>query len=243
MMVEQYAKILTESINKIADTQCKKIVQAAKLVGKSILADGLIYIFGCGHSHILSEEAFYRAGGFACVSPIFYQPLMLHQSASLSSRMEKRSGLAQQILSECVFSQKDVLICVSTSGINGVPVEVAAQAKNEGIPVIGIASDAYLDQQPRNIYGLHLQQVWQICVDNAAPMGDACLEIEGLPVRFAPVSTITGVFILNSILAEAVAYVLQEGGVPPIYLSGNIPGGSEYNQSLINRYQDRIKYL
>ena len=83
--------------------------------------------------------------------------------------MEKRSGLAQQILSECVFSQKDVLICVSTSGINGVPVEVAAQAKNEGIPVIGIASDAYLDQQPRNIYGLHLQQVCQICVDNAAP--------------------------------------------------------------------------
>ena len=146
-------------------------------------------------------------------------------------------------MSECVFSQKDVLICVSTSGINGVPVEVAAQAKNEGIPVIGIASDAYLDQQPRNIYGLHLQQVCQICVDNAAPMGDACLEIEGLPVRFAPVSTITGVFILNSILAEAVAYVLQEGGVPPIYLSGNIPGGSEYNQSLINRYQDRIKYL
>ena len=124
----------------------------------------------------------------------------------------------------------------------GIP-EVAAQAKNEGIPVIGIASDAYLDQQPRNIYGLHLQQVCQICVDNAAPMGDACLEIEGLPVRFAPVSTITGVFILNSILAEAVAYVLQEGGVPPIYLSGNIPGGSEYNQSLINRYQDRIKYL
>ena len=58
MMVEKYAKILTESINKIADTQCKKIVQAAKLVGKSILADGLIYIFGCGHSHILSEEAF-----------------------------------------------------------------------------------------------------------------------------------------------------------------------------------------
>ena len=186
MMVEKYAKILTESINKIADTQCKKIVQAAKLVGKSILADGLIYIFGCGHSHILSEEAFYRAGGFACVSPIFYQPLMLHQSASLSSRMEKRSGLAQQILSECVFSQKDVLICVSTSGINGVPVEVAAQAKNEGIPVIGIASDAYLDQQPRNIYGLHLQQVCQICVDNAAPMGDACLEIEGLPVSICP---------------------------------------------------------
>ena len=52
MMVEKYAKILTESINKIADTQCKKIVQAAKLVGKSILADGLIYIFVCGHSHI-----------------------------------------------------------------------------------------------------------------------------------------------------------------------------------------------
>lgn len=243
MLTENYADILTAAISKISREQREKILAAAKLAADCILADGLIYVFGCGHSHILAEETFYRAGGLACVCPIFYEPLMLHESASLSSKLEKESGHAEAILDDYSFSAADILICVSTSGINGVPVELAAAAKEKGQRVIGIASDAYLAQPPRNALGLHLQQVCDVCIDNGAPHGDACLNPRGLPVSMTPVSTVTGAFIINSILAEAVGFCLDRGVEPPVYLSGNIPGGSEHNKAIIAHFKPRIRSL
>lgn len=243
MLLDQYADILISSIRKIQETQKKQILTAAKLVSQTIVADGLIYVFGCGHSHLLAEETFYRAGGLACVHPIVNEPLMLHESASHSSHLEKEKGLADSVLAPYTFTDKDVLIVASTSGINGVPVEVAAEAKNRGVKVIGIASDAYLDQAPRNLLGAHLQQVCDVCVDNAAPHGDASLQPQGLPVKMTPISTVTGAYIINSILAEATQLALDAGCQVPVYLSGNIPGGAEFNKALIERYKPRIHCL
>lgn len=243
MLLDQYADILTSAIYQIRDTQREKVLQAAGLVSRTLCADGLIYVFGCGHSHLLAEETFYRAGGLACVHPIVNEPLMLHESASHSSHLEKEKGMAESVLAPYTLTDKDTLICASTSGINGVPVEVAAEARHRGVKVIGIASDAYLDQAPRNLHNAHLQQVCDVCIDNAVPHGDACLQPEGLPVKMTPVSTVTGAFIINSILAEATQLALEEGCQVPVYLSGNVPGGAEFNESLIQRYKPRIHCL
>ena len=243
MLLDQYADILTSSIRTIQQTQKETILQAARIVGQTICSDGLIYVFGCGHSHLLAEETFYRAGGLACVHPIVNEPLMLHESASHSSHLEKEKGLADSVLAPYTFTDKDVLIVASTSGINGVPVEVAVEAKSRGVKVIGIASDAYLNQAPRNLHNAHLQQVCDVCVDNAAPHGDACLQPQGLPVKMTPISTVTGAYIINSILAEATQLALDAGVEVPVYLSGNIPGGAEFNEALIRRYKPRIHCL
>jgi len=243
MLLDQYADILTSAIRTIQEGQRDRILQAAQIVSQTIVSDGLIYVFGCGHSHLLAEETFYRAGGLACVQPIVNEPLMLHESASHSSHLEKEKGKAQEVLAPYAFTEKDVLIVASTSGINGVPVEVAGEAKRRGVKVIGIASDAYLDQAPRNLLNAHLQEVCDVCIDNGAPHGDACLQPEGLPVKMTPVSTVTGAYIINSILAEATQLALNSGCQVPVYLSGNIPGGAEFNQSLIERYKPRIHCL
>lgn len=243
MLMDDYAAILTEKINTIRTEQREKIMIAARLAAQTMLADGLIYVFGCGHSHILAEETFYRAGGLACVSPVFYEPLMLHESAAESSRLEKQAGLAAQVLSGLHLEKRDLMICISTSGVNAVPVEFAFVVKEQGIPVIGISSHAYDSQAANNPLGRHLFEVCDLCIDNAAPHGDACLTLEGLPVKMTPVSTVTGAFILNSILAEASALLLAQGKIPPVYYSGNIPGGAEGNRQTIERYKERIRFL
>lgn len=243
MLTERYADVLTDTLETILRTQKEKLLRAAAMVEKTIAADGLIYVFGCGHSHMLAEETFYRAGGLACVAPVFDPPLMLHQSAVNSSRLEKQTGLAEAILNRCAFTPKDMVICVSTSGVNAVPVEFAAGARRRGLPVVGVSSDAYLTQPARNTLNAHLQQVCDVCLNNGAPHGDACLRPEGLAVAMTPVSTVTSVFIVNSILAEAVALAVKAGIHVPIYQSGNIPGGAEYNQALIERYAPRISCL
>lgn len=243
MLTEEYAHILTSAIQTAAASQKEKILQAAGMVEKTLAADGLIYVFGCGHSHMLAEETFYRAGGLACVAPVFYEPLMLHEGAARSSRLEKETGLADTLLARYSFAPADILICVSTSGVNAVPVEFAAGAKARGIPVIGVSSDAYLEQQPHNRYNAHLQEVCDVCIDNGAPHGDACLQPDGLEVPMTPVSTVASVFVVNSVLAEAAALAARAGVAVPVYRSGNVPGGAEYNQALIQRYSPRIACL
>ena len=243
MLLDDYAAVLTATIEQIRSTQRNKILIAAEFVKHVIQEDGLVYVFGCGHSHMLAEETFYRAGGLACVAPVFNEALMLHQSASESSSLEKKDGYYRNISQLENFTRKDMLICVSSSGINAVPVEFASAVRERGIPVVGIASDNYLSQVPHNVVGKHLQDVCDVCIDNSVPHGDACLQPEGLPIKMTPVSTVASTYIINSILAEGTESALKEGLAVPVYLSGNIPGGAEYNQSLIERYQKRIKCL
>jgi len=243
MYIDDYALILTQSIENIRSNQREKIMTAAHTVANCLIGGGLVRVFGCGHSHILAEETFYRAGGLVPVSPIFYEPLMLHESASESSHLEKAEGLAEKVFESVSYGENDVLICVSTSGINAVPVEFAKLTKDAGVKVIGISSDAYLEQQPKNMLGLHLQQVCNVCVNNYAPHGDACLRLEAAEQTMIPVSTVTSTYIINSILAEAVGIASNQGFDVPLYVSGNIPGGAEKNRDLIEKYKPLISCL
>ena len=243
MLMDQYADKLIGVIGDIRDTQREQILAAARLAADTMCRDGIVYVFGCGHSHILSEEVFYRAGGLACVSPIVYEPLMLHESATTSGKLEKTQGLADTVLAGYEFGRHDLLFVISTSGVNGVPVEVAVEAQKRGVRVIGISSGAYGELPPRNSHGLHLSQAVDLSIDNRVPYGDACLQPQGLPVKMTPVSTVAGTYILHSILSEAVQLCLEAGYQPPVFLSGNIPGSSEHNQVLFDRYTPRIRCL
>ena len=243
MLMDEYAAVLTDTIEYIRSTQRDRILSAAVLLSEAIGRGGMAYVFGCGHSHMLAEETFYRAGGLGCVCPVFYEPLMLHKSASESSRLEKAEGLAEKVLEGCGIGEKDMLICASTSGVNAVPVEFADAVRKRGIPVVGISSDAYLTQAAGNRLGKHLQEVCDVCIDNGAPHGDACLEPAGLGMKMTPVSTVASTYIINSVMAEAAQLLLDKGIKPPVYASGNVPGGAEKNRELIERYKGRIASL
>ena len=243
MLTDDYASVLKKTIENIRLGQRQKILASAEIISNVISADGLIYVFGCGHSHILAEETFYRAGGLACVSPVFYEPLMLHESASESSRLEKQPGLAEKLLERTPITERDALICVSTSGVNAVPVEFAKLVRDKRIPVIGISSDEYLSQTPKNPLGAHLQDVCTVCINNYAPHGDACLKPEGWQTGMTPVSTVASTYIINSVLAESVRMAAEDGVNVPLYVSGNISGGAERNKALIEAFKPRISCL
>ena len=243
MLFEDYADIVRFAIDAICQSQKDKILTAAEIAAKTIEDDGLIYIFGCGHSGILSCEGFYRAGGLACAAPVFCEPLMLHESASESSHLEKQSGYAELLREKYRLEPRDMLICSSTSDKNAVPVEYAAYAASLGVPTVAICSSAYFTQEVHNACCRHLHEVCTMYIDNMAPFGDACLQPEGFPNAMMPLSTITGSYILNSILGEAARIALEHGADVPVYRSGNIPGGAEANRELIRRYSPRIPHL
>ena len=92
--MSQYLDSITDILSRIEDEESGAMARAADLVADVICRDGLVHVFGCGHSHLAALDTFYRAGGLACVSPLLDEDLMLHDGAAKSSRMEKMFGIA-----------------------------------------------------------------------------------------------------------------------------------------------------
>lgn len=242
-MYYEYMTTIVRGINKIYSEEQTVLEQAASFTGKTLAEDGLIYLFGCGHSHMLAEEGFYRAGGLGAVCPILATEVMLHEGAVKSSRLERRADLAEDILNRYPISKKDTLIVFSTSGINGMAIEMARLARKSGAAVIGISSGAYSEDKSRHPEGLRLRDVCDVWIDNGAPHGDASYPIMGTEGNMAPVSTIFGSYILNCILARGAEICVSKGVIPKIYVSGNVEGGFEKNMALIQQYRGKIRSL
>ena len=243
MLYQSYWKEVHAVVDTVMATQAEAIEMAAKLVAQSLAQDGMLYVFGCGHSHLIGEDLFYRAGGTAAVCAMLDSDLMLHAGAAKSSVYEKMTGLAQPIFERYGLTGRDVLLVVSTSGINCVPVEMALCAKERGIPVIAIVSGAYRQDASRHPGGRKLHDVADIVLDNGVCHGDAAVEIPGSGIRVGPISTISSCLIAQSIVVQADEYMWQSGARPPVYVSGNIPGGMERNRELIAKYMPRNKHL
>ena len=144
--MSQYLNEIVNALNRIETEEAQKLAQAAQMVADTICNDGLIFTFGCGHSHLPGLDAFYRAGGLANVSPMLDTDLMLHNGAAKSSRMEKMSGIAAEVFRRYTLTEKDMLFVFSASGKNQVPVEMAQAAAQAGIRTVGISSSAYYEK-------------------------------------------------------------------------------------------------
>ncbi|MFB6466388.1 SIS domain-containing protein [Cytobacillus sp. Hz8] len=243
-MLSQYFTIAKEKIELVEKNEWDKLKEAAEKVAESIQNGGVIQLFGCGHSHILTEEVCYRAGGLVPINPILYEPLMLHEGALRSSQLERQNGLADEFMKDQDIRKEDVMFVISTSGRNPVPVDVAQTAKANGAYVIGITSLEYSQSQPsRHVSGKHLFDSVDLVIDNYSAKGDAALSYEKVSVPFGPTSTVVGAVIINAILAEAVKILADKGIEPPVFLSGNIDGADEHNLRLVERYRERITVL
>lgn len=240
MIFEKYYSEILSVLEKIKTTQKEKIEKASKMVAKVIENEGIIYIFGCGHSHLIGLDCFYRAGGLVNMSAMLDTDLMLHNGAAKNSKMEKMSGIAESIFERYCITKNDVLITVSTSGKNAVPCEMAMMATKNGIPNISVVSSAYFDDKTDTP---KLFECSDMYIDNCVPHGDAVMDITGTEVKMGSVSTAASSFILQSFLIEGAEIAAKNGVEPLIYKSGNIEGGAEFNKSLIKKYLPRIKHL
>ena len=233
--MSDYLEQIVEILQRIEREECAKMTEAAETVADVICRDGIIYTFGCGHSHLPCLDTFYRAGGLACVSPILDEDLMLHDGAAKSSRMEKMPGIAAEAFRRHHVTPNDLIVVISASGKNAAPVEMCECAKKAGVKLVTISSSAYID------HGAKLLSLGDIAVDCKVPYGDAVIDVG--EAKMGGLSTYASLFILNSILIDGAKKALAKGTVPPIYRSGNVEGGTAKNVALEERYFGRIKRL
>lgn len=245
MFFEEYITKLQTLLERIKVEQASPIAEAGSLVANSLLADGVIHTFGTGHSHLIADEAFFRAGGIAAINPILDERLVFLKGALESTRAERVPGFARTLLDKEQVAQQDVAILISNSGRNNVPVEMALELKARGVKVIAITSvEQSRSSVPLHASGKRLFEIADITIDNCVPPGDALLTIKGLNSRIGPSSTVAGATIINSIVIEAVNETLRRGGDVPVLPSANLDGVTQERlKELLNRYRGRIRYL
>jgi uncharacterized phosphosugar-binding protein len=220
-------------LDHLRTTQMANIERAADICVDTIAQDGLVYLFGSGHSRIFVEEMYPRHGSFPGFHPIVELSLTFHNQVVGANGqrqamfIEHVEGLGKAILRNFVLRPPDSFIVFSNSGVNEVVVEVALEAKQLGLPVIAVVSmDHCLKSAPKHSCGKRLPDIADVTIDNGTPAGDAMVQVEGLADPVGPGSTIGAAAVTNAIKC-LVAEGLARRGKPPIVLTSSVLIGSE----------------
>jgi uncharacterized phosphosugar-binding protein len=245
MYIDQYFDGLRAILDTIRRDQDERIRTAGGIVAEAIAAGGIVHIFGSGHSHMIAEEAFYRAGGLAAVNPILDERLIFLRGVLESTRAERETGVAATLLERETVLAKDAAVVASNSGINAAPVEMALEMKLRGVRVIAITNIRQSrDSAPRHTSGKRLFEIADVAIDNCVPPGDAVVEINGTGRAAGPASTVAGAAILNAMMLEAAAALAARGQPAPLFPSANLPDTTEEMLAdLLRPYKTRVRYI
>lgn len=220
-------------IQRAQETQRKAVDKAAAIIADSIQEGGLLFALGTGHSHALAMEVFSRAGGLCPVQIVLCPSLALTAGTLRSSRIERIEGYAASILADYDMRAGDVILVISNSGRNAVPIETAMYARDRDMKVIALTNVTHsLSEPSRHSSGRHLLDLADVVLDNCGHHGDAAVKLPELDHLVGPTSTIVGAMLINAMITQTVAKIQEKGGKPPVLVSSNVSGFDDNPLSL-----------
>ena len=208
-----------ELMGRVAITQQESVAACVDLFADALTSGKMIHTFGTGHSHLLAEEIFYRAGGLAAIYPILDERLMLHKEVVKGSQNERLPGLAQELVNQHPIASGDVVIVISNSGGNQVTIDLVKLAQGLGAKVIAVTSVNHAtSKSARSNAAEKIHHLADVVLDNSGVVGDALVRVAGSPMSAGPTSTVIGGALLQSVVVGTVAECLKRGIQPEIFL-------------------------
>jgi uncharacterized phosphosugar-binding protein len=244
-----YLDRVTAHMRRILEEEKQSLDAAASRLADQIASDRLVHVYGPGgHSNLAAQEIFFRAGGLMHVSAILDEGTLLSNGALRSMAIERTPGYGKVVIADQRLGEGDLLLLTNAYGINAALIDAALEAKAHGVFVIGVSSREHAEntrpEHPaRHPTKKNLHEVVDIAIDTKVPVGDAVIEVPGMGERIAAVSTFANAFALNCLVIRTIAKLVERGTEPPVWRSGNAPGGDEANSRFIARFRDRVRWL
>jgi len=248
-LCEGYFDSSTALMRRILDEEKVPLERAAARVADQIAADRLVYIYGPGgHSNLASQEVFFRAGGLMHVSAILDEGTLLSNGALRSMAIERTPGYGKVVIADQGLGEGDLLILANAYGINAALIDAALEAKRRGVFLIGFSSREHAsktspDHPARHPTKHNLHDLVDIAIDTKVPIGDAVVQVPGMGDPIAAISTFANAFALNCLVIRTVAALVEREIEPPVWRSGNAPGGDAANARFIGRFRGRVRAL
>lgn len=244
---EEYYKNVCLQQERLFETQGDKIQIVAKKICEAFRTGHNVFAFGPGHAGMFAEELFYRAGGLAFTNPLFYPGLMTNvRPITLSSDLELIPKFPAVFVDESPMKEGDILLLHSVAGSTPIAIETALRAREIGVYVCAIICMNYAGQLKPVIPGEPmLYEACDIYIDTCGVFGDACVKMssdESVPA-VGPTSSILAAMIGNLLTVEVCSMLLEDDPKLPVFKSGHVDGGTEYNLELLEKYRDHIFYM
>jgi uncharacterized phosphosugar-binding protein len=178
MAFKTYIDQIHQLLDRIRIEQAAAIEMAGAMVAETLQKSGIIHTFGTGHSHMIAEEAFFRAGGLVPVNAILDGRIAFLDGALESTRAEREEGYAKSLIERERITAGDTAIVISNSGRNTVPIDMALEMKERGVRTIAITN---LRQSAaavsRHSSGKRLFEIVDLAIDTCVAAGDAMLRL------------------------------------------------------------------
>jgi len=234
----------------LAETQADALEQASQWCADAIAADGLVHLFGTGHSRMPVEEMFPRYGSYPGFNPIAELSMTFHtQVVGANGQrqamfIERMPGLAEVILDNFRFGPRDVLIVFSAGGTTAVPVEMARGGRRRGLRVIAVTSIAQsLSSDIDPVVGSRLLDEADLVIDLCTPQADALVAIDGLDTPVGPGSTVTAIAIVNSIKVRTAELLTELGSMPPVITRASVVGAERSRDLFDAAYREHSRRI
>lgn len=239
----EYSRRMYDVLEDMFTTQGEKIEHVAGWMADSIADGGVVHLFGSGHSHLVAEEVFHRAGSLMPLNPMLDINLTFLGSVN-ATLLERTPGYARVVIGSHDIREGEVVIVISNSGVNPVPIEAVLEAQARGARTVAITSDAHYAEAPsRHASGQRLADVADITLDTCVPWGDALVNLPGVDQPVGGISSIAGLSLITAVVVETTLQLLDRGIDPPVIPTMNLPGGDEKIASLIETYGNRLPLL
>jgi uncharacterized phosphosugar-binding protein len=219
-----WLRAAVELLERLHETQGENIAKAAEWCADAIGADGLVHLFGSGHSRMPVEEMFPRYGSYPGFHPMvdlsttFHTQVVGNNGQRQAMFIERVPGLAENVLQNFTFGPNDVYVGFSVSGSSALPVEMLTGAKARGLKTIAVTNVAGGGAMSRDA---------DLVIDLGVPDGDALVEVEGAENRVGPVSTLIYVAVVNEIKVQTAAILARAGALPPVLTGASVIGAEK----------------
>ncbi|MHC1691462.1 MAG: sugar isomerase domain-containing protein [Sphaerochaetaceae bacterium] len=246
-VVKQYYDSVIDILDKIMANQQDAIAKAASLVADTVESGNIFHVFGSGgHSNMVATEMCHRAGNLIPCNSILDPGLSCEHGAT--RWCEKVPGYGPNALRYYRVKKGDVLLQFNAYGINMCSIDTAMECRRLGVTVVAVTSASLSRSIPPEFSGRHpsrqnLCDLADVVIDTYTPFGEAVVSLEGYPFKVSPVSTIANIFVVNCINAKACEILAKRGVKPPVWMSGNVPGGTESNQAGMDKYFGILRHL
>jgi uncharacterized phosphosugar-binding protein len=225
-----YLDALSTVLGRAKVSNVDSLPAAAELVADVVARDGIVYVFGSGHSQLVALDLNRRAGSIAPLQVIF-DPMW--------GVSELVAGYGATLLTEVTFTPADCLVVISNSGTTSAPIEIAKAARAAGTPVIAVtAVEISRASKPRHSSGQKLFEFADIVLDNGGVTADVAVRV-GL-VGVGATSTVVAAALLHEVVVEAVFALAAREIELPVYRANSEDGGPEHNARLRERYRGRL---
>lgn len=248
MSAKQYRDRIHSVQEKIWNTQLSAIEQAAGVMADAIARDGLVQLFGSGHSVLPVQDIFPRYGSYPGFRPLMDARLMWTNVIGSGGAkgllwLERREGYAPVLFENEPIRAGDVMLIFSHGGLNAVGIEVAMEARRRGLKVVAVTCmENHRARQATHSSGKKLADAADIVIDNCCPAQDAMVDVPGWKAPVAASSTVAFVTIAMALVAEVAAQLAKRGIERRVFVSPNVPGiPADNNPQVFADYQKTLE--